>query len=76
MSSLNREYYAYSLIYIFFFLFVVFFCDNMTIDYIRWLALLAVTIIMMKSTKVQTLGGIWRKYWIENTFACICITHL
>ena len=25
----------------------------------------------MKSTKVQTLGGIWRKYrniWIENTF--------
>ena len=20
----------------------------------------------MKSTKVQTLGGIWRKYWIEN----------
>ena len=29
---------------------------------------------IMKSTKVQTLGGIWRKYWniwIENTFACI-----
>ena len=26
--------------------------------------------ITMKSTKVQTLGGIWRKYWIiwiENT---------
>ena len=31
--------------------------------------------IIMKSTKVQTLGGIWQKYWniwIENTFACIC----
>ena len=30
----------------------------------------------MKSTKVQTLGGIWCKYWniwIENTFACIRI---
>ena len=29
----------------------------------------------MKSTKVQTLGGIWPKYWniwIENTLACIC----
>ena len=27
----------------------------------------------MKSTKVQALDGIWRKYWniwIENTFAC------
>ena len=26
---------------------------------------------IMKSTKVKTLGGIWRKYWniwIENTF--------
>ena len=36
--------------------------------------------MVMKSTKVQTLGGIWRKYWniwIENTFARICIrcTH-
>ena len=32
--------------------------------------------ILMKSTKVQTLGGIWRKYWniwIENNFSCICI---
>ena len=31
---------------------------------------------LMKSTKVQTLGGIWRKYWyiwIENNFSCICI---
>ena len=31
---------------------------------------------LMKSTKVQTLGRIWRKYWniwIENTFSCICI---
>ena len=30
----------------------------------------------MKSTKVQTLGRIWRKYWniwIENNFSCICI---
>ena len=30
----------------------------------------------MKSTKVQTLSGIWLKYWniwIENTLACICI---
>ena len=30
----------------------------------------------MKSTKVQTLGGIWRKYWniwIENNFSCIRI---
>ena len=30
----------------------------------------------MKSTKVQTLGGIWWKCWnisIENTFACIRI---
>ena len=25
----------------------------------------------MKSTKVQTLGGVWQKYWnTENTFAC------
>ena len=33
----------------------------------------------MKSTKVQTLGGIWWKYWniwIENTFACIRIIVL
>ena len=31
---------------------------------------------LMKSTKVQTLDGIWQKYWniwIKNTFACICI---
>ena len=30
----------------------------------------------MKSTKVQTLGGIWWKYWniwIENTVGCIRI---
>ena len=36
-------------------------------------------IIIMKSTKVQTLGGIWWKYWniwIENTFACIRIIVL
>ena len=29
-------------------------------------------LLIMKSTKVQTLGGIWRKYWniwIENTLA-------
>ena len=35
--------------------------------------------IVMKSTKVQTLGGIWWKYWniwIENTFACIRIIVL
>ena len=34
---------------------------------------------IMKSTKVQTLGGIWWKYWniwIENTFACIRIIVL
>ena len=33
----------------------------------------------MKSTKVQTLGGIWWKcwnIWIENTFACIRIIVL
>ena len=33
----------------------------------------------MKSTKVQTLGGIWWKYWniwIETTFACIRIIVL
>ena len=33
----------------------------------------------MKSTKVQTLGKIWWKYWniwIENTFACIRIIVL
>ena len=32
----------------------------------------------MKSTKVQTLGGIWRKYQnilIENTFACNLLEH-
>ena len=35
--------------------------------------------IEMKSTKVQTLGGIWWKcwnIWIENTFACIRIIVL
>ena len=34
---------------------------------------------IMKSTKVQTLGGIWWKcwnIWIENTFACIRIIVL
>ena len=34
---------------------------------------------IMKSTKVQTLGGIWWKCWnisIENTFACIRIIVL
>ena len=36
----------------------------------------AIINLTMKSTKVQTLGAIWLKYWniwIENTFACICI---
>ena len=35
--------------------------------------------VQMKSTKVQTLGRIWLKYWniwIENTFACISIIVL
>ena len=41
--------------------------------------IMIVIIIIMKSTKVQTLGGIWWKcwnIWIENTFACIRIIVL
>ena len=41
--------------------------------------LAAALLDLMKSTKVQTVGRIWRKYWniwIENTSTCMCIRYL
>ena len=52
---------------------------NCTISYWPSATPFSTGTFIMKSTKVQTLGGIWWKYWniwIENTFACIRIIVL